>query len=227
MMTAAVSAGAVCARSRWSKPARARSISASVSSARGSGNGATKMPAGQRRVPGAIAGLRRRHRHRQMRATVEAAGEHDDVRTSGRLLRELHRSFGDLGTRVRVEERVDAGRCDLGEAIGERLEQIVAVAVDLRVHEPLGLGRDRGDDLRMRVAGGGDRDARSEVEVLDAVGGGDPAAVTGRNLEVGDREPHVRQMRRRHFPRLRVRATMVEACSGDHADARDQRRRLG
>ena len=42
----------------------------------------------------------------------------------------------------------------------------------------------------MAVAGRGDRDARREVEVLRAVGGGHHAPVARHDLEVGDLEPH-------------------------------------
>ena len=86
-----------------------------------------------------------------------------------------------------------AGR-DLGEAVGERFEQIVAVAVHLRVDEATRLFRDRRRHLRMAVPRRRNRDAGGEVEVLDAVGRGDPAALPGRDLEVGDREPHVGEM---------------------------------
>src|SRR5687768_9335835 len=47
----------------------------------------------------------------------------------------------------------------------------------------------------MRVTGRRDGDAGREVEVLDTVGGGDPASTPRRHLQVGHLEPHVRQMR--------------------------------
>src|SRR3989442_6218607 len=40
--------------------------------------------------------------------------------------------------------RSDAARRDLGEPVGERLEQVVPIAVHLRVYEPLRLVGDRG-----------------------------------------------------------------------------------
>ena len=104
--------------------------------------------------------------------------EHDDVRPPGRLLGELHRGLGDLGAGVGEEERVDCAGRELGELGGERLEQVVGEHVDLGVDEPLGLLGDRGDDLRVAVAGGVDGDAGGEVEVLVAIGGRDPAAAS-------------------------------------------------
>ena len=61
----------------------------------------------QGEVPGAISGLRCRHRHRHVCAAVEAAAEDDGVRALGDLLGQLDRSLGDLGARVRIEEGVD------------------------------------------------------------------------------------------------------------------------
>ena len=108
MIIAAVSAGAVVVASRWSTPRSARSTSASSSSASRSGNGATWMPDGSGAWPGPVDGLRRRHRHRQVRPPMERPGEHDDVRPAGHLLGQLDRRLGDLGAGVGEEERVDA-----------------------------------------------------------------------------------------------------------------------
>ena len=77
---------------------------------------------------------------------MEAAAEHDDVRPLGDLLGQLDRGLGDLGAGVGEEERVDRAGRQLGEPGRERLEQIVAVHVHLRVHEPLRLRGDRGGD---------------------------------------------------------------------------------
>ena len=226
MIIAAVSAGAVCAASRWSSPASAAvDLGVGVGGER-IGERRDEDARRQRRVPGAVARLRRRHRHRQVRAPVEAAGEHDHVRPARHLLGELHRGFGDLRTRVRVEERVDARRRDLGQAVGERLEQVVVVAVHLGVDEPLRLLRDRGRHLRVAVAGRRDRDPGGEVEVLDAVGRGDPAPLARRDLQVGDREPHVGEVRRHAS---RVRATMSHAelgACGALVETRSARDRL-
>ena len=148
----------------------------------------------QRCVTGAVDGLRRGHRHRLVRAPVEAALEHDDVRPPGRLLGELDGRLGDLRARVGVEERVDAVGRDLGEARREGLQQIVGVHVGLGVHETLRLSGDRCGDVRVAVAGGGDGDATAEIEVPLAGGGGDPRPVAGRDLEIGHLEPHMRQV---------------------------------
>ena len=190
MTIAAVSLGAVCDLSRKRTWSRHQSLSRGVS-----GEGRDEHARGQWPVPGAIARLRGRHRHRLVRAAVEAALEHDRVGPAGRLLRELHRAFRRLGTRVREEETVDAVRSDLREPIGELLQQRVPVHVHLRVDELGRLLLDRGDDLRMAVPGARHRDARREVEVLGAVRGRDPGAASRHDLQIGDLEPDVRQMR--------------------------------
>ena len=82
-----------------------------------------------------------------------------------------------------------AGR-DGGQPGRQGLEQVVAVAVDLGVHEPRRLGLDGGDHVRVAMAGGRHRDAGGEVEVLGAVHRRDPRAVTRDHLQVGHREPH-------------------------------------
>ncbi len=152
----------------------------------------------QGRVTGAVPGLRRGHRHRLMRPSVEAALEHDDVRPTGRLLGELDRRLGDLGAGVGVEERVDAVRGEFGETRRERLHQVVRVHVGLRVDEPLRLFGDRLGHVRVGVAGGRDRDPAAEVEVALAGRGRDPRSLTRRDLEIGHLEPHVRQVVRVH-----------------------------
>ena len=96
--------------SRCARPARAASTSASASCGHRIGVGRHEDAAGQGRVPRPVARLRCRHRHGQVGAAVEAAGEHDDVRTPGGLLRQLHRRLGDLGAAVGVEEAFDARR---------------------------------------------------------------------------------------------------------------------
>ena len=83
----------------------------------------------------------------------------------------------------------------LGEPGGERLEQVVGVDVRLGVDEARGLLGDRLDDVRVAVPGRVDGDAGGEVEVLLAVDGRHPATAPARHLEVGDLEPHVREVR--------------------------------
>ena len=149
----------------------------------------------QRRVAGAVARLRRRHRHRLVGAPVEAPLEHDRVRPAGRLLGELDRALGRLGARVRKEEPVDAVGRDLGELVGELLEQGMAIHVHLRVDELRRLLLDRGDDLRVAVTGARDRDARREVEVLPSIGGRHPRPPARGDLQIGHLEPDVGQVR--------------------------------
>ena len=92
-------------------------------------------PRRQRRVAGAVDRLRRRHRHRQVGAAVERAGEDDHVRSAGDLLGQLDRGLGDLGAGVGEEERVDGPGRDLGEARRQRLEEVVGEHVRLGVDE--------------------------------------------------------------------------------------------
>ena len=113
---------------------------------------------------------------------MEAAAEDDGVRPLGDLLGQLDRGLSDLGAGVGEEEGVDCSRRQLGQLGGERLEQIVLVDVNLGVNEPLGLLGDGRDDLRVGVTGGVDGDAGGEVEVLLAVGRGDPAAMSAEPL---------------------------------------------
>ena len=143
----------------------------------------------QRRVAGPVPRLGRGHGHGQVGATVEAALEHDHVGATGGLLGQLDRAFGGLGPGVGEEEGVDAVGRDLGQPRRQRLQQVVAVAVDLGVHEAPGLRGDGGDDLRVAVAGRHHGDAGGEVQVALAVHGGDPAPLAGGDVEVGDLEP--------------------------------------
>jgi hypothetical protein len=149
---------------------------------------------GQRAVAGPVPGLRRRHRHREVGATVERPGEHDDVRAARRLLGQLDRGLGDLGPGVGEEERVDRPGRDVGEARRQRLEQVVGVDVRLQVDAARGLLGDRRDDGRMAVAGGVDGDAGGEVEVLLTVLRRHPTAVPADHLESGHLEPDTRQV---------------------------------
>ncbi len=149
----------------------------------------------QRRVAGAIDRLRGRHRHREVGATMERPLEHDDVLALGDLLGQLDRRLRDLGAGVREEEGVDAGRRDVVQLRRQRLHQVVCEHVGLSVYEPFGLGRDRGGDLGVAVAGRVDGDARREIEVLVTIGGGDTTSPARGDLEIGHLEPHVREVR--------------------------------
>ncbi len=73
----------------------------------------------------------------------------------------------------------------------EWFEAVVAVAVDLGVQEPAGLLAHRLDDRRVAVAGVDHADARGQVEVVHAVGGGDRRTRAGGDLQVGQLEPDV------------------------------------
>ncbi len=174
-----------------------RSVDLSLSiDCEGIGERGDEHAARERGVAGAVAGLRGRHRHRHVGATVEAAGEHDDVGALGGLLGELHRGLGDLGARVGEEERVDAGGRQLRQPRRQRFEQIVAIAVHLRMDEPRCLALDGGHHVRMRVPGGRHRDARGEVEVLASIGGVHPRPRAVGDLQIGDLEPDGSEMRR-------------------------------
>ena len=145
MITAAVSAGAVSASSRWSRPASAASIGgvlvgrqrigerAHVHAARAAARARRGTPSSTSSSPSPCACGRGTTRWN----TIVFGRSRD-------LLGELHRGFGDLGPGVGEEERVDRPRRDLGELGGERLEQVVGEHVDLGVDEALGLGGDGG-----------------------------------------------------------------------------------
>ena len=109
-MTAAVSSGAVMRLQQVVEAAQRRGDLGVLVGGERVGVRRDEDAGRQRRVAGAVAGLRRGHRHRHVRATVEAAAEHDDVRALGGLLGQLDRGLGDLGAGVGEEERVDAGR---------------------------------------------------------------------------------------------------------------------
>ena len=95
---------------------------------------------------------------------------------------------------VGEEERVDRAWRQLTEPGSERLEQVVGVDVRLEVDAARRLLGDRGDDLRVAVAGRVDRDAGREVEVLLAVDGRHPTPAPACHLEVGHLEPDTRQV---------------------------------
>ena len=155
------------------------------------GVGRHEHAGGQRHVTRPVRRLRRGHRHREVGAAVERAGEHDDVRPAGDLLGQLDRALGDLGAGVGVEEGVDGPGGELGEARAEGLQEVVVVHVHLGVDEALGLPLDGLDHVRVAVPRGRDRDARGEVEVARAVGRGHPRAAPRHHVEVGHGEPHV------------------------------------
>ena len=117
-----------------------------------------------------------------MGAAVEASAEDDDIRPLGDLLGELDRGLCDLGAGVGKEKSVDRSRRQFGQLGRQRLEQIVLVDVDLGVNEPFGLSRDGRGDLRVGVTGGVDGNAGGKVEVLFAIGRGDPTAMSPATL---------------------------------------------
>lgn len=146
-------------------------------------------------MAGAVTDLRRGHRHRLGRATVEAALEHDHVGSTRDLAHELHRALDGFGPGVGVEEPLDAVGRDLVEARAELLEQRVPIHVHLRMDEATGLLPDRGDHVGMAMTGVHHADPAGEVEVLGAVGRGDDGARAGHDVEVGDAEPDVGDVR--------------------------------
>ena len=129
-----------------------------------------------------------------MGAAVEGAVEHDDVAATRRVLGELDRRLEDLLARAAEVEGVDRAGRQLGEAVGQRFEEVVAVHVDLAVDHPLRLVGDRLDDLRVGEAGRGGGDAAGEVEVLAPVDVDDARADAPLDLDVGDARPHARQV---------------------------------
>ena len=131
-----------------------------------------------------------------MGAAVEAATEDDGIRPPGDLLGELDRGLSDLGAGVGEEEGVDCSGRQFGQLGRQRLEQVVLVDVDLGVNEPLGLSGDGRGHLGVGVTGRVDGNAGGKVEILLAVGRGDPTAMSTGHLKRRDGEPHVGEMRR-------------------------------
>ena len=111
----------------------------------------------ERRVPGAVARLRRRHRHRQVRAAVEAAGEHDHVRSARSP---AWRASPRPRWPPHPSSRRRTCRCSPGvisaRRSAERLEQVVVVAVHLGVDERASLLL----RSRRRPSGGSGRSTR-------------------------------------------------------------------
>ncbi len=87
----------------------------------------------------------------------------------GRVLGHLDGHLEHLVARIGEEERVDRVRSDLGQAGGQRFEQVVGVHVLLGMHETGRLLTDRLHHPWMRMTRRGRRDPSSEVEVLDTV----------------------------------------------------------
>jgi hypothetical protein len=121
---------------------------------------------------------------------MEAAQESDDVRPTGRPTRQLDRGLDRFGAAV-----AEIGPCAAleGRESGESLAQLgVDRQIEVgcaEVDELGGLACDRVDDLRVRVAGRGDRDARGEIEKEVAVDvlDGDPLTAN-RNDRIRPRE---------------------------------------
>src|SRR4029453_5062243 len=99
---------------------------------------------------------------RAVRPTVEAAEERDDVGPAGRVTGELDGGLDHLCPRI-AEVRALAARVwrDSRDPLAElRVDGEVEVR-GAEVDDRPGLLGDRRDDVRMGVAGGGDRDAGS------------------------------------------------------------------
>ena len=124
----------------------------------------------ERTEAGPLLDLRVGERQGAHRSPVERAFERDDRRAPGVMARELDGALHRFGPRVGEE---DAGLLLEGRDRGQALAQLeVSRLVEVGgrdVDELVGLGRDGIGHLRMRVAGGGDRDPGREVEELVAV----------------------------------------------------------
>ena len=134
----------------------------------------------QRAEAGALLDLRVRQAQGAHRAAVEAALEGDDPGPMGVIAGQLDRALHRLGARVgeedagRLAERGD-GRQALHQLQVARLVEVGGGDVD----EAFGLLLDGGHDLRVRMAGRADRDARREVQEAVAVDIGHDHAVPG------------------------------------------------
>jgi len=116
---------------------------------------------------------------------MEAAAEDDERLATGRLARDLDRCLDRLRTGVAEEHHVQAARRDGRERFRERDIRLVRGNAGTDVRELRGLGLNRGDDARVRVADRRDRDAAGEVEDPTAVAGDQPAPLPAVDLEPG------------------------------------------
>ena len=120
--------------------------------------------------PRVVLRLRGGERDRAVRPTVEPAEERHDVGPAGCVAGELDRGLDHL--RPRVAEVGALAPRDRGDVRDPLAELGVDREVEVRgaeVDDGPGLLGDRRDDVRVGVAGGGDRDAGSEVEEQVAV----------------------------------------------------------
>ena len=194
-----------CAFRRWWRPSRQRSTSASSIGGERIGERGHEHARRQRGVTGAVARLRRGHGHGQVGAAVEAAAEDDHVRPSRRLLGQLHGRLGDLGARSWRRRTCRSSRAS-AQPGGRRAARA-------------GRGGRR-SPARGRTARPGAWIAATtfgwqcpvDVTAMPAeksrysvaVDRGDDAATARHDLQGGDREPDVGEVRR-HGLMLRVR----------------------
>ena len=144
----------------------------------------------ERAEAGVVLRLRRRQGDGAVGAAVEGAEEGDDVRAVRGVAGELDRGFDRLGAGVaEVRPSATGDRRELGQATADLgVDREVEVA-GAEVDELGGLLLDGGDHLRMRVPGGGDRDAGGEVEEQVAVDVLDGQAIApDRHDRVGARQ---------------------------------------
>ena len=134
------------------------------------------------RVPG--------HRDRAAGAAVVAAVGREDLVPLGVHPRHPDRVLGGFRTAVGEEDHVEVAGRETGEPAGQLAPLVVGVAGGDRA-EHLGLGLDRGDDLRVLVADVDVDHLRREVEERPPVVGPEAAA-----LGAGDHERIERLLRR-------------------------------
>ena len=149
----------------------------------------------QRLERGPIDVLGRGQGHRLGGPAVVAVPEGHDRRAARRHARELDRRLDRLGARVR-QERLPGPTGQHGpQPVVQPQARFVVEDVLLAVQQFRGLGLDRGDDPRMRVAGVGDADPGRVVEVALAVTGDEPGPLATVDVEVRDPAPDRRHDR--------------------------------
>ena len=141
---------------------------------------------------------RSRGGERRQRAAVEGAFEGDDAIALGGAFRELivAHQLDDAFHRFRagIAEEDEVGKALFAQPRGE-LVAVRALEQVRHVPEPGRLLLQGGDQSRVAMAERVDRDARGEIEVALAIGGGEPAALAAREAEI-DPGKDGKQMRR-------------------------------